>query len=193
MKKLSGIFTIILIVALVIPVSAQQKLGMGSMPNSQWSQPDSTWDGWMMPCGADWGLAKNFSQAYRIIMTIHFLPELRDSLSLTDQQVSQLTDLKTDFLKKRIDWNATAQKQMIDLRNLIDKNAPSTDVQKVLQSISTNRIDMMVAGYTTYQKMLSVLSSDQKTKLEGIKFSRKHWSKRMMHRGMQHHGSTGCR
>jgi Spy/CpxP family protein refolding chaperone len=191
MKKLVGIFSIILIGALVIPVNAQQKSGKESMSKKQWNQPDSSWDGWMMPWGAGRGMANNFSQAYKIIMTIHFLPELKDSLSLTDQQVNQLSDLQTDFMKKRIDWNAAAEKQMIDLRGLIDKNAPATEVQKVLQSISTNRIDMMVAGYTTYQKMLSVLNADQKTKLDKIKFHREHWSKRMMQHGMQHHRPGG--
>lgn len=193
MKKLLGIFSIILIAALVIPANAQQKMGKKPMSEKKWSQPDSSWGGWTMPWGAEagWGMAKNFSQAYRIVMAIHFLPELKDSLSLTDQQVNQLSDLQTDFAKKRIDWNAAVQKQMVDLRGLIDKNAPATEVQKVLQSISTNRIDMMVAGYTTYQKMLGVLNADQKTKLDKIKFHRKHWSKRMIQHGMQHHRSGG--
>lgn len=185
MKKLVGIFSIVLIASLVLPANAQPKKGHGPMTPKQWSQQDSSWGEWMMP-GMGWGTMNNYGPAFKIMMTIHFLPEMKDTLSLTDQQVEQLDNLQTNFLKQRVDWNAAAEKQMIDLRNLIDKNAPAADVQKALQSVSSNRIDMMVAGYTTYQKMLAVLNSDQKTKLDQMKF--REWrSKGMRKHDMQGH------
>ncbi len=190
MNMLIRVFSIVLVVLLVIPASAQPKRGHGPMAPKQWSQQDSTRGGWMMPGGMDWGMMNNFGPAYKIMMTIHFLPDMKDTLSLTDQQVEQLDKLQTDFMKQRVDWKASVEKQMIDLHNLIEKNAPVADVRKTLQSISTNRIDMMVAGYTTYQKMLGVLNSSQKDKLDKMKF----WGKRskgMWQQSMRGHGPGG--
>ena len=160
------------------------------MAPKQWSQQDSSWGEWMMP-GMGWGTMNNYSPAYKIMMTIHFLPEMKDTLSLTDQQVEQLDKLQTDFMKQRVDWNAAVEKQMIDLRNQIEKNAPAADVQKALQSISSNRTEMMVAGYTTYQKMLAVLNKDQKTKLDQMKF--RGWRSRGMWKHDMHQQGPGNR
>lgn len=186
MKALIAVFSIVLVAFFAMPAAAQENMPQHPMTGHQWAQSDSSagwwgmrqgmqgrgmygWgmQGWGMP---GWGMMEGFGPARKIMMTIHFLPDMKTKLSLTDQQVDQLDKLQTDFMKQRVDWNASVEKQMIDLHNLIDKNAASSDVKKVLQSMASTRVEMMTAGYDTYQKMLGVLNAKQKEQLDSMNF-----------------------
>ena len=104
------------------------------------------------------------------MMWVNRLPDMQNELSLTDDQVTKLTQLRTLCKKQTIDLNAEVQKQ-IDLKTLMDQGASGDEIRKVLQSTTDLEIDSAVSTYETAMKMKALLTEQQKKKLEEDKYS----------------------
>ena len=99
-------------------------------------------------------------------MLINRLPEMKIQLSLTDNQVEQLQQMRDEFQKKQIDLGAVLAKNGIDLRTAVATNVPVSDIRTRLEEMAGIRIDMLVEAYETAGKMKNILNDEQKIKLE---------------------------
>ncbi len=126
-------------------------------------------------------------EMHRFMRAIYHLPELKAKLDLSDDQVSQLKELQTAFLKSKADWKANIEKKRIDLDNQLDNKAAASEVRKTLQAISGIKVDLKVAGYETAQKMISILTSEQKELWENFCCM----GGQQMHKGMMKGGMMG--
>ena len=106
---------------------------------------------------------------HKYMMIVNLLPSMQDKLSLTDDQTSKLIDLQAAYTKEQAGYKADLAKQMIKLRTLLNNNATSAEVKKVLESCSETRINMQVAAYDASRNMTAVLNPDQKKSLDGMK------------------------
>jgi len=196
MKRFSVFFTLVLFV-LLASSALQAQTGQRHMMRSR-AMTDSTFQqgmGWMgqgMHPGMTgimgstgmmgWNLG-NMGSFYKIFYTINNLPDMAKTLNLTAKETDQLNTLQTDFSKNRVDWNADIQKQMIDLNQAVEKEAPASQVKKIVEGIANTRVEMMNGAYVTYTKMLGVLTPDQKKQFEDLDLYNK-WNRQMHHQMM---------
>ncbi len=101
--------------------------------------------------------------------TIHHLPDLQKKLNLNDNQVQKLKSIRAEFLKSKIDREADIKKKKVDLNMLIDKNASPAQVRKVLKGIFDAKLALQVSAYETSQKMLGVLTLEQREQFKSQK------------------------
>ncbi len=120
--------------------------------------------------------------------TIHHLPDLQKQLTLNDDQVQKLKNIQADFLKRKIDLKAVIQKEKVDLKMLVDKNASPAQVRKVLKGILDTKLELQINAYETSQKMLSVLTLEQREQFK----SKKKKCKMGMMGGMSSVKMMGC-
>lgn len=104
------------------------------------------------------------------MMLINKLPDMQDYLTLTEEQIQKLNQIRNDFQKKQIDRRASLAKKQIDMQTMFDNDASSSDIRKVMEEIANIKIDMAIAAYETAGRMKDVLSSDQKNKLKSNKY-----------------------
>ncbi|NOX35999.1 MAG: hypothetical protein GXO78_00530 [Calditrichaeota bacterium] len=119
-----------------------------------------------MGCGKMMGMHGPMMGAFH---TIHHLPDLQKKLNLNDDQVQKLKSIRAVFLKNKIDREAEIQKKKVDLDMLIDKNASPAQVRKVLKGIFDAKLELQVSAYETSQKMLGVLTLEQREQFKGQK------------------------
>lgn len=103
---------------------------------------------------------------HRYMHIVHHLPGMKAELGLSDDQLDQIKNIQSDFLKQNIDWKADIEKRQIDLGLLLDKEGTVTDVRKALKPISNVKLEQKVAYYETARKMLSLLTAEQKEKVQ---------------------------
>jgi hypothetical protein len=70
--------------------------------------------------------------------------------------------------KQQIDYKADLTKKRMNLQNMMMNEASADDIKTQLQECSNTKIDMKVAAYETANKMKSVLSVEQKDKLQNM-------------------------
>ena len=97
---------------------------------------------------------------------INRLPNLKQQLSLDNNQVEKLFSFQTDFKKQQIDFQAELRNDQLKLNDLIQGTAPSDQIKKQLEAIAKTKIDQEIAAYETAGKMKALLTNDQKEKLE---------------------------
>jgi len=102
----------------------------------------------------------------KYLMLVKMLPNMQESLSLTENQAKKLIDIRADFQKQQIDYKTDLMKKRVDLQNMLKQEATTGQIKKQLQFCSETKINMHVATYETVQKMKSVLNEEQKEMLE---------------------------
>lgn len=112
------------------------------------------------------GMMEQMGPLHKYMHVIHHLQQQSDKLSLTDAQINRLKTIQAEYQKNQVDRQADIKKKQIDLRLLLDKKASASDVRKLLQKVYDNKLNTDVAIYETAQKMLSVLTADQREKWE---------------------------
>ena len=129
-----------------------------------------------------YGMMGGTAALYEVMLTINELPDLKSSLNLTEPEIDQLNKLQSDYLKQRIDWNADIQKQMVELNQAVKKQAATAQVKRMLQAIADIQVSIYSGAYDTYQKMLVILTPEQKKQLDSLDLSYR-WQ-----RGNRSHG-----
>ncbi len=99
---------------------------------------------------------------HRYVMMINRMADMREELSLSDDQASDLIDMQAAFKKEQAGYQAELSKAQIKLRSLMNKDASPAEIKKQLEACSAARVSMETAAYTTFQKMKSSLNTDQK-------------------------------
>jgi len=117
-------------------------------------------------------------------MLVNDLPSMQQQLNLTSDQANQLIDMRSDYLKKKIDWQASLQKERMKLNELLESNASANAVQQQIEACTSIKTTMKVEAYKTGMAMKKILNSDQ---LEKLKKSAPYCqNNNMMHYNMSH-------
>ncbi len=93
---------------------------------------------------------------------------LADDLELTDDQVSRLEALQTQFSKDMVDRRADVQKAQIELRSLRRDKATESDVNAAIDKMTRLQAENMKTRYRHRQQVESLLTEQQLDKLEEI-------------------------
>jgi Spy/CpxP family protein refolding chaperone len=100
---------------------------------------------------------------------ISLLLRNREKIGLSEEQVKKLEQLRSDFEKETIRNEADIRVAEIDLNNFLQ--APSPDLAKVeakIRDIERLRADLRIARIRAIQKGKTLLSADQRKKLEEL-------------------------
>jgi Spy/CpxP family protein refolding chaperone len=88
---------------------------------------------------------------------------MREKLHLTDQQVSKIEALRSDHMKKMIDLKAELKKNMIDVKNIRDKdNFTREDIIAGVEKANKIRNDMAFAKANHRMDVWETLTPEQK-------------------------------
>ncbi len=98
-------------------------------------------------------------------MLVNNFPSMQQQLNLTSDQESKLIDLRSEYLKKKIDWQASLQKERMKLNELLKSDAAADAVQKQIEACTTIKTTIKVEAYKTVMAMKKILNSDQLEKL----------------------------
>ncbi|MFO8001592.1 MAG: Spy/CpxP family protein refolding chaperone [Marinilabilia sp.] len=96
------------------------------------------------------------------MMMIKMLPNMQDKLSLTNDQVNELIDMKASFEKEQADFKAEMSRKHMKLNDLLKDEAPAGEVESQLKQCADSRVEMHVAAYKTAQQMKEVLDEEQR-------------------------------
>ncbi len=100
------------------------------------------------------------------MMIVQCLPNMAAQLNLNDNQVEKIVNMQVAYQKERLDSKAQLTKQRIKMKNLLDQNADAEEIKKHMEECSKIKIDMKLAAYETANKMLNILSDQQKEDIE---------------------------
>ena len=96
---------------------------------------------------------------------ISHAPEMKEELSLSSDKAKKLSEMQTEFKKRKIDRKANMQKMMIDLRNMKKDKASADELRNAMNKMHSMKTDMCLDLYETANKMLNELSEEQKQSL----------------------------
>ncbi len=182
MRSIKKLFTVLTIMLVVGPLSAQYSMHHAG---NQMMKSDSTagrmfgamrHGGMMSNCpmcghmmrGGMMG-GQNMMDSHSLLKTktmlINKLPQMRAVLTLTDSQSEKLQQMQNDFQKNQIDKKASLAKKKIDLSSLLDKDTSAPDIRNVMKEMADIKINMAVQAYETARKMKNLLTADQMEKL----------------------------
>jgi septal ring factor EnvC (AmiA/AmiB activator) len=102
-------------------------------------------------------------------MLIAVLPTMKDPLSLSDEQVAQLSKTATEFQARRNEMTSQiseAEKQIQDL--FASNDADPAQIRESLRTAAMHRADLQGAGLEAVAAMKGQLSADQRSTLEGM-------------------------
>jgi len=117
-----------------------------------------------MPCT----MIKDTAMMQKSMIMANLLPEMDQQLSLSEDQVSQLIDLRSGFKKQQADYQAEMTKKNRKLQALINDDAPVDQVRNQMKACADIRVDMHSAAYQTEREMMALLTDEQKEKLKTI-------------------------
>ncbi|MCB2206798.1 MAG: Spy/CpxP family protein refolding chaperone [Bacteroidetes bacterium] len=165
MKKLAMILTTVFFLS-GFTVEAQ----MGQMNNKQSVQQGMMQKGMMgnEMCSMCGKMMQQQMPMKKYMMLVHKLPAMQEQLSLSDEQVNQMIDLRTAFKKEQVDYQATLSKKQMHMKKLLNSNASAAEVKIQMEQCADIKVDMKVAAYETAGKMKALLTDDQKDKLKNI-------------------------
>ena len=174
MKRFTAVLSIFLTFALftALPAEAQhrQRHGQQQGQNQQGMMGQGMMQGGMMPMMHRMHQQMMQNPMHRARMMAFVLPALADTLELSDQQIAQINQLKSEAMAQ----HKAHQQQMMthrqELMGLFESNAqPSTDaVREHVMAMAEMRANQQVALYETAQQMRQVLSDDQRQMLDGM-------------------------
>ena len=183
MNQLKIFLTIIFAVMLSITLNAQmmhQKKDTTKTGNQQMMQSDMMGGNMMQ---GRMGMSQNMPMQ-KYMMMIQKLPMMTQTLSLTESQAKQLLAMRTDFMKKKIDYQAAIDKKKIDLENMLENEASSSELKTAMESIADSKIDMNINAYEASKKMKGALTDQQKQTLKNIWMNQGMMGGGMMQNGM---------
>ncbi|HED06321.1 MAG TPA: hypothetical protein ENI61_06530 [Ignavibacteria bacterium] len=102
----------------------------------------------------------------KYMMLINKISNMSGTLSLTKSQKKQLVGQKINFLKRKIDYQASIAKEKIDLWNLLQNKVSASKVRDAMQQIARNKININILTYETAIEMENVLNTKQKQALK---------------------------
>ncbi len=102
------------------------------------------------------------------MIMVNLLPEMDEQLSLSEDQTEQLIDLRSEFKKQQVDYQAELTKRNKKLRALINDNAPVDEIKNQMKAWADTRIDMHAAAYQAEREMKALLTDEQNQELEVI-------------------------
>ncbi|MFW6248784.1 MAG: hypothetical protein ACOC4J_03335 [Bacteroidota bacterium] len=102
----------------------------------------------------------------KYVMIVQWLPNMADQLELNNNQVEKLMNMQVAYQKEKLDSKVQLRQQRLKMKQLLDKNADSKELKNLLEECSTIKIDMKLAAYETANKMLNVLTDQQKEDIE---------------------------
>lgn len=113
-----------------------------------------------LKAGAGWGLAKS-AELNGVPGPLHLL-EMRDEISLSESQVTQITEVFNQMRSsaKRLGAQLIDQESMLDER--FSNNIPATvELRALLNKIGTTRTELRYVHLSAHLKMPEILSEDQ--------------------------------
>jgi len=185
MKRFTVVLSIFLSLGLLLPVSAdaQHRQHHGQQgQQSMMARPDSMPGGMMGMMQGDMmgqgmmqmmrGMHQKMMQnpMHRSHMTAFMLPALADTLGLSDQQVKQINQLKSEAMSQRNDHREQMMAQRQEFMSLFEEGAqPSADaVRQHVTAMAEMRANQQAAMYETAQQMRQVLTDEQRTMLDSL-------------------------
>ncbi|MFO8234472.1 MAG: hypothetical protein R6U04_03565 [Bacteroidales bacterium] len=99
---------------------------------------------------------------------VNMLPNMKEKLSLSQDQAEQLIDMQTSFKKQQVDYKADLAKKSMNLKNMMMDDASSNDLEAQMQEVASTKIKMKVEAYETAKNMKSLLNDDQKESLKNM-------------------------
>lgn len=102
-------------------------------------------------------------------MLIAVLPTMKDPLSLSDEQVAQLTKTATEFQTRRNEMTSQISEAEKQIQDLLASNDPNpAQIRASLRMAAMHRADLQAAGLEAVAAMKGRLSADQRATLEGM-------------------------
>jgi hypothetical protein len=106
---------------------------------------------------------------HRSSMMAFMLPALADTLGLSDQQRSQLQELKSEAMSRRQEQRQQMMKDRKEFMGLFEEGSPAPDeVRRHLTAMAEKRAGSRASLYETAQEMNQVLTEEQRQTLEGM-------------------------
>lgn len=104
----------------------------------------------------------------KYMMLVNILPNMEDSLSLSQAQVKSLIDMQAEYKKQQIDYMANLAKNQMELKNLLENNSLASDLREQMESCAGIRTEMKISAYETANMMKEELTEDQKAQLKNM-------------------------
>lgn len=99
-------------------------------------------------------------------MMISKLPNMKQQLSLNNNQVKQLNDLQSGYKKQQSNLQSELKKKQTKLRSLLGNMASTSNIEQQLQENAETMTNMKITTYETAKKMKNVLNNDQQEVLK---------------------------
>jgi len=96
------------------------------------------------------------------------LPDMKDQLSLSDEQLNKMIDLRTEYTKQQVELTAEMSKNQMKIEKMLNSNPSTSEVKEQLMQCANIQVDLGVAAWETSAKMKALLSSEQKDKLNNL-------------------------
>ena len=187
MKRLTALLSILLSLGLLLPISADAQRprhhgqrGMmarsDSMPGPMMGRMQGgVMQGGMMGQGMMQmmqGMHQRMMQnpMHRARMMTFMLPILADTLGLSDRQVEQINQLKSEAMTQRREHREQMMARRNELMGLFEEDQePSAEaVRRHLTAMAEMRAGQQAAMYETAQRMRQVLTGEQRKRLDGL-------------------------
>ena len=88
--------------------------------------------------------------------------DMQDKLQLDDKQAEKLREMDAQFRTKQVDRRASIEKKMIQVQQALAKDAKAEDVRPMIDEISKEYGEVVVAWIDGKEKALQVLTEEQK-------------------------------
>lgn len=100
------------------------------------------------------------------IMMINKLSNMKQQLSLNDDQVKQLNDLQSGYKKQQSNFQSELKKKQTKLQGLLANMESSSYIVQQLQENADTKTNMKMTTYETAKKMKKVLNKSQQEMLK---------------------------
>ncbi len=95
--------------------------------------------------------------------------KFKDGMAITEDQVSRLQTIKTDFEKTKIKMKAEIQLTSVDLHNLLrDDKGSLNEVEATLKQLYDKRADMYLASVKATRDAKAVLTDEQRSRMKAV-------------------------
>ena len=97
---------------------------------------------------------------------VKHLPEMQEELSLLEDQVNKLIDLRAQYKKQQIDYQAVLDKERMKTEKILHEMPSASELKEQLKKCSDIRVNMKVEAYETAKQMKGLLTEEQKESLK---------------------------
>ncbi len=92
-----------------------------------------------------------------------------EELGLTDQQVSALEDMRSEFQLAQVDRKAELKKAEIKLKDLMRDEAPQSQILSQMDKIGVMKTEMKKVQYQHREAVKNVLTAEQQEKMKDFR------------------------